>query len=53
MSPATRAAVRQATLDVISEAQFEAPTLRKSTRTRVEEAEKERQLAEQVMCAMQ
>lgn len=49
MSPTTRAAVRQATLDSMAEANsFQAPILRKSTRARVEEAEKERQLAEQV-----
>ena len=39
----------QAQMEAIQEAQqFKAPTLRKSTRERIEEAEKERQRAEQV-----
>ncbi|CAL5221719.1 g3963 [Coccomyxa viridis] len=49
MSPTTRAAVKQAQVEALQEAQqFKAPTLRKSTRERIEEAEKERQRAEQV-----
>ena len=39
----------QAQVEALQEAQqFKAPTLRKSTRERIEEAEKERQRAEQV-----
>ena len=42
----------QAQTEVLQEAQqFKAPTLRKSTRERIEEAEKERQRAEQVRSA--
>ena len=42
----------QAQVEVLQEAQqFKAPTLRKSTRERIEEAEKERQRAEQVRAA--
>ncbi len=49
MSPTTRAAVRAAQADVLAEAaQFQAPTLRRSTLVRVEEAQKERQRTEQV-----
>lgn len=49
MSPTTRAAVRAAQADALAEAaQFQAPTLRKSTLVRVEEAQKERQRTEQV-----
>ena len=49
MSPTTRAAVRAAQADAMAEAaQFQAPTLRRSTLVRVEEAQKERQRTEQV-----
>ena len=42
----------QAQVEALQEAQqFKAPTLRKSTRERIEEAEKERQRAEQVLLA--
>lgn len=42
----------QAQVEALQEAQqFKAPTLRKSTRERIEEAEKERQRAEQVRFA--
>ncbi|KAK9914991.1 hypothetical protein WJX75_003400 [Coccomyxa subellipsoidea] len=48
MSPTTRAAVRAAQADAMAEAaQFQAPTLRRSTLVRVEEAQKERQRTEQ------
>ena len=50
-SPTTRAAVRQAAAEVAAEAAaapVQAPTLRKSTRERIEVAEKERARIEQV-----
>lgn len=49
MSPTTRAAVRAAQAETLAEAaQFKAPTLRRSTLVRVEEAQKERERTEQV-----
>ncbi|BDA43159.1 probable vacuolar protein sorting-associated protein 72 homolog at N-terminal half [Coccomyxa sp. Obi] len=48
MSPTTRAAVRAAQAETLAEAaQFKAPTLRRSTLVRVEEAQKERERTEQ------
>ncbi|CAL8468860.1 g8401 [Coccomyxa elongata] len=48
VSPTTRAAVRAAQAETLAEAaQFKAPTLRRSTLVRVEEAQKERERTEQ------
>lgn len=50
LSPGAQAAISAALAAEAAE-QFQAPTLRKSTRQRVEEAEKERERAEQVCFA--